>query len=565
MWWPNGLGEQYLYSFKTSFSVKGSESDNKVLKVGVRSLKLVTQNPNGEKTFHFEVNGVPVFMKGANYIPSDIFLTRVDAKKYERIVLDAKNANMNMLRVWGGGIYENDIFYDLCDKYGILVWQDFMFACSMYPAGPEMLENIRQEAIQNVKRIRNHSCLALWCGNNEIDEAWFGWGWKTDAEKQSKEIVNKVWGEYESIFHKLLPEVVKEYDPNTPYWKSSPKVENGSGDKHFWTVWQGEIPITDFAKETDQFLSEYGFQSFPMLNTVKKYAPDPKEWDIYSEVMLLHQRSGTGNRVINTFMDQYFRKPNNFGNFLYMSQILQADAIKIAEEAHRRHMPKCMGSLYWQIDDCWPGISWSSVDYYGTWKAQHYYTKRAFSEVLVSPFEEDGKLNVYIVSDRLKSINATLSMKLISLDGKVASEMTKPVIIPANTSKLFLSEQVEKLLKNNARNEVVVYLELKEVDKILSTNTYYLAKIKDIDFQSVIFNKEIIPVENGFEVVLKADRPAKGIYLEMNDSGNTFVSDNFFDLVPGQVARIKINSVLLLAEFEKQLKITSIRDAYITK
>lgn len=561
LWWSNGLGEQYLYPFKTALVVAGSEFDSKVTNIGIRSIRVVRENDQQGKSFYFELNGVPVFMKGANYIPCDNFVPRVSRERYEQVVLDAKNTNMNMLRVWGGGIYENDIFYDFCDKYGILIWHDFMFACSMYPADKEMLENIRQEAIQNVKRIRNHACLALWCGNNEINDAWFGWGWKPNYEKQSKEIADKIWGEYQAIFYKTLPDVVKEYDPQTFYWPSSPLSESGSGDMHFWRVWHAEAPITDYAKVIPQFMSEYGFQSFPEFGSVKKYAPEQRDWDIYSEVMLTHQRNNRGNQLINSYMQKDYRKPKDFRSFLYMSHLLQADAVRIGEEAHRRNMPRCMGSLYWQHNDCWPVASWSSTDYYGRWKALHYYTKRAFSEVLVSPFEEEGKLNVYVVSDRLSDIKANLNVRVMDLSGNVVFESTNQVTVPANTSKLFLTEPVEKILKGKSRNDVFVYAELREKDRTLSTNTYYLAKAKDIDFPRVTINRSIKKVKGGYEVKMKADKLARGVYLEL-DTTNNFFTDNYFDLLPGQAVTVKVDTSLAQAEFKKQMRIISIRDAY---
>lgn len=565
LWWPNGMGDQPLYSInyivKSKSAAEGSV--NKVVRTGIRSISLVTEMPDGKKTFHFNVNNTPVFMKGANYIPSDNFLPRVDSLKYERVVSDARKGNMNMLRVWGGGIYENDIFYDLCDKYGILVWQDFMFACSMYPADEGMLENIRQEAVQNVKRLRNHASMALWCGNNEVYDAWNGWGWKPAAESLSKTIADKVWSEYLNIFHKLLPEVVNEYDPSTAYWKSSPMIENGSGDMHYWGVWHAQEPVSKYKETIPQFMSEYGFQSFPEFGSVQIYAPEQGDWNILSEVMLLHQRNNRGNQLINNYLNMEYRKPKDFRSFLYMSHILQADAIKTGAEAHRRNMPDCMGSLYWQLNDCWPVASWSGTDFYGRWKALHYYIGRAFSEILVSPVEENGRLNVYAVSDKLTASKATLKKTVYDLDGKVVSDISRPITIKPNSSTSVFSEPVETILKGKARNEVVVFTSLANKNDLLSTNTAYLAKAMDIDFRDIKFTKTISKVEGGYEVSLEVDKPARGVYLELDNIDN-FFSDNYFDLMPGQASRIKVNSKLSLAEFEKQLTIRTLRDSYIT-
>lgn len=561
LWWTNGLGEQYLYPFKAILKTDNKESDSQILNIGIRSLKLVLNNPDGSKTFHFELNGVPVFMKGANYIPSDNFLTRVSAQKYEKIILDARNANMNMLRVWGGGIYENDIFYDLCDKYGILLWHDFMFACSMYPADSAMLDNIKQEAIQNVKRIRNHACLAVWCGNNEMNFAWFDWGWKDQFEKQSKELADKVWAEYQNIFNKTLPEVVKEFDPQTAYRVSSPIEINGSGDMHYWGVWHAKEPFENYAKVIPQFMSEYGFQSFPELKSVKRYATEPSDWDIYSEVMLLHQRHPRGNQLIKAYLEMDYRMPKDFESFLYMSHVVQAEGIKIGEEAHRRNMPKCMGSIYWQLDDCWPVASWSSVDYYGNWKALQYYTKRAFTPILVSPFEENDKLSICVVSDKLTDTKAKLDVKVLDFNGAIVNEYSLNVTIPANTCKVFLSEDISKLLKGKQKNEVVVYATVSDKEGTLSANTYYLTKAKDINFPMVNISKTFQAVDGGIEVVLKADKFARCTYLKLDDT-DSFISDNYFDLIPDTDKKIAIKTKLSISELEKRLEVKSIVDSY---
>ncbi|NTW24387.1 MAG: glycoside hydrolase family 2 protein, partial [Lentimicrobium sp.] len=316
LWWPNGLGEQPLYKITATLSASGKVIDSKSATIGLRTIKLVRKPDvkGGGESFYFEVNGRPVFAKGANYIPNDVFLTRVKPETYEFIVKSAAEANMNMLRVWGGGVYESDLFYDLCDKYGIMVWQDFMFACSMYPGDDTFLNSIRQEAEDNVKRLRNHACIALWCGNNEMETAWAqghedrGWGWKQVYDPAQREII---WKAYDTIFHHILPEVVAANTNKQPYWHSSPSAgmdklagyDNNSGDMHYWGVWHGQHPFSDFRKYKARFMSEYGFQSFPEFNSVKKYTI-PADWNIESEVMASHQRSGIGNLRIKQYMEQ---------------------------------------------------------------------------------------------------------------------------------------------------------------------------------------------------------------------------------------------------------------------
>ena len=413
LWWSNGLGEPFLYRFRTDIIAGGELLDSKTERVGIRSLKVVHQPDKDGHTFYIELNGRPVFAKGANYIPSDNFLPRVTPENYKRTILDAAGVNMNMLRVWGGGIYENDVFYDLCDEHGIMIWQDFMFACSMYPAEGALLDNIHQEAVDNVKRLRNHACIALWCGNNECQDAWLGWGWKREIERQNKEYADKIWAQYRQQYHVTLPGVVREYAPGTFYWPSSPFAFEGEmsgttdGDRHYWSVWHGKAPISDYDSEKSRFFSEYGFQSFPEFDSVKRYAPYPEDWDIRSEVMMSHQRGGDhANGLIETYLLNEYKKPRDFRAFLYMNHVLQGDAIKTAIESHRRQMPYNMGTLFWQHNDCWPVASWASRDYYGRWKAQHYYTRKVYDDILISPVVEGDDLKVYAVSDGCSSRSA---------------------------------------------------------------------------------------------------------------------------------------------------------------
>ncbi|MGM9688835.1 MAG: glycoside hydrolase family 2 protein, partial [Alloprevotella sp.] len=425
LWWTNGLGEPYRYTLRTELCHDGRLVDSRTLKVGVRSIRVVRDEDDRGRSFYFELNGTPLFAKGANYIPQDNFLPRVSPEQYRQTLLDAANVHMNMLRVWGGGIYEDDLFYDLCDEMGILVWQDFMFACSMYPAEGAWLESVRQEAIDNVKRLRNHACIALWCGNNECQDAWLGWGWKREVAAEGEAYAEKMWRQYVQQYHVTLPQVVEEYAPGTFYWPSSPFAAEGErsgsthGDRHYWDVWHGKRPIADYNIDVSRFFSEYGFQSFPEFASVKRYAPHPQDWDIRSEVMMSHQRGGEhSNGLIETYLLNEYKKPHDFETFLYMGLVMQGDAIKTAIEAHRRMRPYNMGTLFWQHNDCWPVASWASRDYYGRWKAQHYFARKAYDDVLVSPIVEGDCLKVVLVSDRLKASSGQLSVKVCTWGGE---------------------------------------------------------------------------------------------------------------------------------------------------
>jgi beta-mannosidase len=570
LWWCNGLGEPHLYLLIGTVELGGKICDKKQMKIGIRTIKVVREKDEAGKSFYFELNGVQVFAKGANYIPNDNFLPRTSNQKYEHIVKSAVQANMNMLRVWGGGIYENKIFYDLCDFHGILVWQDFMFACTMYPGDEAFLKNVRQEAIQNVKRLRNHPCLALWCGNNEIDVAWShdspdGWGWKEQFPVIHRD---KIWKDYENIFHELLPELVEKHDPKTFYWPSSPLADFGvrstdfstSGDMHYWGVWHGKEPFSQFKKIIPRFMSEYGFQSFPEFKTVKAFSIS-KDWHIQSEVMSAHQRSEKGNQLIKEYMGDEYRIPQNFQSMLYLGQVLQAEAVKLAIEAHRRNKPYCMGSLYWQINDCWPVASWSSIDYFGRWKALHYFVKKAFKDVLVSPTIDNETLNVFVISDRLESLKADLVLKLIDFSGNVKWQKNIAVTIAANSSKIFYESISQELLTNVSKKSVFLWTTLVENDNILSENILYFLPVKELDLPPTNITTSVTKIEKGCRIKLTSNKLAKNVFLHI-DEIDGFFSDNYFDLLPGVDAEIDFTCEEEINNISDNLKIVTIRDTY---
>ena len=564
LWWCNGLGEPNLYTFQTIIAIHSEIKDKRTTTTGLRSLKVINKPDQHGTEFYVELNGVPVFAKGANYIPSDNFLPRVTNEKYKQTILNAVNANMNMLRIWGGGIYENDIFYRLCDQHGIMVWQDFMFACSLYPSEGELLENIRQEAIDNIKRLRNHPSIALWCGNNETHEFWISWGWKEFyAQSGFKDLV---WKQYTDLFHVTLPKVVEIYNPGTFYWPSSPyntgTNDEVNNDRHYWGVWHGKEPTYKFNEIRSRFFSEYGFQSFPEFESVKLFAPEPDDWSITSEVMMAHQRAGNyANPRIKEYLLNEYKEPTDFKGFLYMSQVLQGDAIKIAIEAHRRDMPYCMGTLFWQHNDCWPVASWSSCDYYGRWKAQHYYAREAYRDMLVSPISKDDKLDIFIISDRLKETRGTLEIKIMKLDGTEINNQKKNVKVPANTSTKLFTSDIQSIVKKIPLNEVIVYTTFTDKNGIRYNNRYFLVNQKEIDFPDVEIKHSIKQIANGFEVTLHSDKFARAVMMSIDGIEN-FFDNNYFDILPGQELKVNVRASLSLNKFQKQLRISSFRDYY---
>ena len=570
LWWTRELGEPHLYEFRASVAA-GDASDSRTTRIGLRSLRLVRDKVADGTTFYFELNGEPLFAKGANYIPCDVFLPRVTRAVYEKTIDDAAAVNMNMLRVWGGGVYEDDVFYELCDERGILVWQDFMFACSVYPAEGAWLENVRLEAEDNIRRLRNHPSIAVWCGNNECNEAWFGWGWNTRYAEQGHPEWDRIIGDQlRRQYYEVLPEAVAACSPGTPYHPSSPwsrhegTSENSEGDTHFWKVWHSRAPIADYNATRSRFFSEYGFQSFPEYASVLRFAPEERDWDIESEVMMAHQRGGDfANMRIRQYLEDEYWPARDFRTFLYMSHVLQGDAIKTAIEAHRRDKPYCWGSLFWQHNDCWPVASWASRDYYGRWKAQHYFARKAYRDILVSPItDEDGVLNIQVVSDRLKSCNGTLQVEVMKLTGEKVNSYKRNIKIDANSSQTVFSVPLGEALKNTPKEDVFVHaVLLTDKGKNSYANNYFLVKQKEVNYPKAAITSSIEPIEGGFELTLNSDNFARAVFITIGDVDSSF-SDNYFDILPGGSVKVNVYTDLPQPAFKKQLKVISLSDEY---
>ena len=568
LWWPNGMGNQNMYDVK----VKLRSNNNFVTsskRVGLREINLVTSEDSIGNNFYFEVNKKPVFMKGVNYIPQDIFLNRVSDDKYEELLESAVDANMNMIRVWGGGIYENEIFYNLCDEKGLLVWQDFMFACAMYPGDEDFLKSVEQEAKYNVKRLRGHPSIALWCGNNEVRSAWKNWGWEKDVmENQSPEIASVISKAYDDVFHKILPEVVNNLDTSTAYWPSSPgsTFSGGtesytSGDAHYWGVWWGKEDFESYNQKVPRFMSEFGFQSFPEFSSVDKYTNE-SDYSIYSEVMKSHQRSSIGNSTIEDYMLRHYNKPKSFKGYLYVSQILQAYGMSIGMESHRRNKGYSMGSLYWQLNDCWPVASWSSIDYFGKWKALHYSTKKAFQPVLINFLKTDSEIELHIISDLLESKEVDLNLKVLSFSGEVLYELNKSYLLQQNSTMKAESLSIDWLNKNFDPNSSLLVASLFSEEIEISNNNYYLSEFKDIKLTKPLIEYEIDELINTFEVSLKSKNLVKNVFVDIASSQN--FSDNYFDMIPGKEYKISINKEesLTLDDIKRKINFLSLFDTY---
>ncbi len=416
LWWPNGMGEVTLHNLVVQLKKGDHLIDEIAQKYGIRTVELINKKDSIGTSFYFKVNGESVFMKGANYIPQDVFLPRVTDKQYKKLIKQVKDANMNMLRVWGGGIYEKDIFYDLCDQNGILVWQDFMFAGSLYPDDSTFLENVKQEAIENVTRLRKHPSIALWCGNNEIEVAWGNWGWQNQFGYSLTDSV-EIWDNYRYMFQSLLPEVVNEFNPNVNYVSTSPLSNWGTPENfnnssmHYWGVWHGREPFTNFTTNVGRFMVEYGFQSFPSMETIRTFALD-SSFSLQSATMLNRQKSYIGNGLITSHINNWFDAPANFTDFVEKSQKTQTIGMQMAIQSHRQQSPHCMGTLFWQLNDCWPGPSWSVIDYYGNEKVAYETVKQNFKS-LIAVLEIENE-RIEIISDLQQKFKGSIEVLLDS-------------------------------------------------------------------------------------------------------------------------------------------------------
>jgi len=563
-WWPNGLGDPFLYPIRYNVYYQGKQVASGTQKLGLRTIELRQDKNTSGSSFYFLVNGVPVFMKGANYIPQDNFLARVTDSAYKALIASVKAANMNMLRVWGGGTYEKDIFYDLCDESGILVWQEFMFACAMYPGDMDFINNVREEAIENVIRLRNHPCIALWCGNNEIDEGWKNWGWQKQYGYTPEDSA-KIWSSYVNIFRVTLPDVISKYDPQRSYIQSSPlfgwghKESLREGDMHYWGVWWGKEPFSSFRDKTGRFMSEYGFQGFPPMESIYKFT-SPTDRELVSTVMKAHQKHPVGYETIDEYLLRDYKKPKDFESYDYVSQVLQAEGIKIAIEVHRRAKPYCMGTLYWQLNDCWPVVSWSSRDYYGNQKALHYYVKNEYATLLVSPIIQNGKLQIFVISDSLKDCNADLHLYLTDFRGQKSFDTLIQVTIKTNSSACFFETLISNLIQGKDPGRLVFTAQLTSGNRRLSQNNIYFSPVKNLLLEKPFISKSIKKTQKGYLITLTTDRLAKNIYLSSEKRGS--FSDNFFDLLAGESRTITFTTNDLNNSFESRLKILTITDTY---
>lgn len=541
LWWPNGYGDQALYAASVSLRT-GDEQvlDEKRYQLGLRTLELKQEADAFGESFTFVVNGVPIFAKGANWIPADSFPTRITRETLDQLIGDAARAHHNMIRVWGGGFYESEDFYDLCDQYGILVWQDFIFSCSIYPLdNPDFVEDVRQEVIDNVRRIRHRASLALWCGNNEMDWGWEDWGW-------SGEDTLKYRPAYKTFFYDLLPDWLETLDPDTPYWYSSPTSgtpfencnSNDMGDAHYWEVWHGAKPFTAYREQYPRFMSEFGFQSLPPLKTIQTYASED-HWNLTDYLIEHHQRSYFASALFMGQMALHFMMPADFPSLVYLTMVLQAEGIRYGVEHWRRNMHRVSGTLYWQLNDCWPVASWSSLDYFGRWKALHYHSKGFYAPLLLSIEDDEARsvMKVHLSSDLQAPEDVTVRWRLMRLDGEILDSGELAVRAEALTSQCVFEEDFSHLTRKEKR-ETVFVAQLLSGGEVQSTRLAPFVRNKHVALvepQLKAYLRE--ESTDAVQIELEAAYLARFVALSL-DGADVVFSDNYFDVLPGETVRI---------------------------
>jgi beta-mannosidase len=560
-WWPNGLGDQYLYKATISLTKNSQIIDNFCDDIGLRTIEFVNKFDVRGKSYYFKVNDVPVFMKGANYIPLDAMIPSVTKERYNEMLNNCVEANFNMLRIWGGGIYESDYFYELCDRKGILIYQDFMFASNMPPADSAFVKNVEKEAIYQVKRLRNHPSIALWAGGNEVESAWFE-GFMPDGYPQ--EVYTK---DFKKIFDDLLPGVVEKYHSEISYVRSSPTTGTdsilvntpGYGDTHAWGVWFSKIDFQDAQNNRlSRFISEYGFIGYPPYTSMQRYIPK-SEMDTSSAVFKFHDAYEGIQNTIRDLIDRYYPQPNNLQEFVYISGIMQAEAMRISNEIYRRNKPFCMGALLWQYNDVWPVASWSMVDYYGQWKPIMYRTKESFAPIILSTAQKNDSIYVYCVNDEPEDYNCKLNLNVQDFSGEKIWTDQKSIEIKKNASQMIYSESIANITDNNPLGNLLVQLSLQNGKEEMATKLHYFKRCKNLNLTDAKLWYKITNQSQATIIELKANALLKNLYL-VDKKGDLHFSNNYFDLLPGKPVQIKINKKLAPVQLNKRLSFMSLNE-----
>lgn len=567
LWWPNDYGDQPLYIVRTTLlDEDGTSLESITRRIGLRTLTISQEKDEWGNEFAFCVNGVKIFTRGGNYIPDDCLYTRITEKKLDYILESCRRAHFNCVRVWGGGYYPSDAFYNLCDEKGLIVWQDLMYACNVYDVTDAFAENCRQETYDNVRRLRHHASLGLWCGNNEIESAWDHWG---DFQKETPYLR----ADYIRLFEEVLPKAVQEADGETFYWHSSPSSggcfdnpdDANRGDTHYWDVWHGQKPFTDYRKYFFRFCSEFGFQSFPCAKTVNSFTLEDDR-NIFSRVMESHQKNDAANGKMLYYLSENLRYPKDLTHLLYASQVLQGMAIKYGVDHWRRNRGRCMGTLYWQINDDWPAPSWSSIDYFGRWKALHYMAQKFYAPHAVSMTLEDHRCHVYFSNESFETTEYSLTLSIRDLSGNVLetyeTKGNSPAFSAIETAVVDICSWEDQ--KDDVFLEAVIHTKDQKVLKDVET----LVPYKYLNLKNPVISTEAEETNDAFILHISSDCFAPFVALDFDDADVIF-SDNFFHLTDKTVQDIIVKKEDILQghfenaeDFRKRLQILSLGTSY---
>ncbi|OEZ00055.1 beta-mannosidase [Stenotrophomonas sp. BIIR7] len=570
-WWPVGQGEQARYTVRARVDGGTPDAVERSIRTGLRTVELRREDDaKGGQGFTFVINGVPIFAKGANVIPFDMFPARVDPARVRRELTAARDANMNMLRNWGGGYYEDDAFFDIADELGLLVWQDFMFGGGMQPGyDPAFRANVVAEARDNVRRLRRHPSVVLWCGNNEEETAWKDWGHGKDLKAADPVFAAKVWQGYVDLFGHDLRQVVGEEGLGVPYWSSSPSndldaVANDStrGDKHYWQVWGNPaLPVQAYLRETPRFMSEYGLQAWPVLRTLDGIIPE-SERQVDSTAVRAHQKfmAGEGNQRLLQYIEREFGTPRDFADFVYLSQVMQAEGIELAALHHRASRPYTMGSLYWQLNDVWPGASWSSIDHAGRWKALHFHAKRFFADHAVAALRDEGVTRVSLLNDLQQPLQAQWRLRVMDVEGRQISKQQHAVVVPALSALEVGRFADAQLLGDADPARTVAVVELLQGAQVLSRQVVYFAAAKDMQLPKAKIETRWLQDGDDTVLELRSAQLARGVWVALEGFDAT-LDDNAFDLVPGEAVRVRVSAGVDMQALKDALRVRSVVDA----
>lgn len=546
LWWPNGMGKQPLYQVNVRVESGDKVAENRMpIMHGLRTIEHKREKDAIGESFEFVVNGKSCFMRGADWIPASSYEGTLNTAEgsdvYYRLLHDAKEVNMNMLRVWGGGIYENDAFYNYCDQFGLLVWQDFMYACNPYPGDDHFMANARVEAIEQVKRLRNHACVALWCGNNEVHNGLEDWGWQSALNWSDKD--NKqLYADFSKLFDKELPGVLHDLWSNVGYINSSPTFGWGHpectthGCSHYWGVWWGELPFEIWWEKTGRFMSEYGFQSYPEMATIEEFTT-PSERKLNSPTMNNHQKHGRGVLIIRKAMEEDFgyTVTDDLDEFAYVSQLVQAEGIVKAVDAHRSQHGKCKGTLTWQLNDCWPVASWSSIDYMGRWKALQYRFRESYANVAIAVHQnEDNAIDCYLINDALEDVKGEWKVKIMDMYGENLQELCSKTVIAKTNQSQKISTITPADAKGVSLNDAIVCIQFVVDGKVLAQKVTFFVKPKSLNLAKSDIQQEVKMFEDHFELTLSSPTFQYGVQIVETSGKQVKYSDNYFNLLPNE-------------------------------